>query len=169
MRWVALVAALLTFGPVLGAQRAPPARFQARPSGVRVAVESSRLRVMDGDTAEIRWSTSDVETVRVLGVDAPELFAHRGFPSAPTRLGMEARRFARGAFATARRIELLRASTLDRYRRTLGYFFLDGRNYSVLLLREGLGRETITRYGDNGFPREAAEVKSVARPPRSPR
>jgi endonuclease YncB( thermonuclease family) len=61
------------------------------------------------------------------------------------------------------RIDLLRSAFLDRYGRTLGYFFLDGRNYSVLVIEAGLSRETITHYGDNGLPREAQEVLEAAR------
>ena len=53
--------------------------------------------------------------------------------------------------------------SLDRYRRTLGYFFLDGRNFSALAVRAGYAHETISRYGDNGLPREAAEVLAAAR------
>jgi endonuclease YncB( thermonuclease family) len=118
---------------------------------------------MDGDTAEIRWSAADVETVRVLGIDTPELRSRDD--SGRSRLdarGAEARGFARGAFMIASRIELLRCGRLDVHRRTLGYFFLDGRNYSVLALEAGLARETITRYGDNGLPDEAREVLEVA-------
>ena len=71
--------------------------------------------------------------------------------------------FARGAFAAATRIDLLRSAFLDRYGRTLGYFFLDGRNYSVLVIEAGLSRETISHDGDNGLPREAQEVLEAAR------
>lgn len=134
---------------------------QRRPHGARIAVESSRLRIMDGDTAEISWSAAEKETVRVLGIDTPELYVHAGKKNPA---GAEARGFARGAFGMARAIELMRAATLDRYRRTLGYFFLDGRNYSVLALRAGMATETITRYGDNGFPPEAQEVIEASRP-----
>jgi micrococcal nuclease len=133
-------------------------RLQQRPHGERVTLEKNRIRIMDGDTAEIRWTPADHETVRVLGVDTAELFLR---PPPNGRLnprGMEARGFALGAFAASERIELLRASGLDRFRRSLGYFYLDGRNYSVLVIEAGLGKETVTRYGDNGLPQEARQV-----------
>jgi endonuclease YncB( thermonuclease family) len=126
-------------------------------------VGSASIRVMDGDTVEISWSATERETVRVLGIDAPELFEGGRGGHVRSAAGMEARGFARGTFAAARRVELLRAAERDRYRRTLGYFFLDGRNYSVLALRHGMARETISRFGDNGFPREAAEVMDAGR------
>ena len=77
--------------------------------------------------------------------------------------GAEARAFAQGAFATATTIELERASTLDPYGRTLGYFLLNGRNYSVLVVRARLAEETVSKYGDNGFPQESAEVAAAAK------
>ena len=140
--------------------------FQTRPNGVRVAVDPGQVRWMDGDTAEIHWSRSDVETVRVLGIDTAELFGRRQYGPPRGALdprGAEGRGFARGTFAIARRVELQRAAGLDRYGRSLGYFYLEGRNYSVLVLEAGLARETISRFGDNGFPREAAEVMNAAR------
>ena len=52
-------------------------REQSRPHGTKVAVAPTSIRIMDGDTAEIHWSRADVETVRVLGIDTPELFGSR--------------------------------------------------------------------------------------------
>jgi endonuclease YncB( thermonuclease family) len=142
--------------------RTPP-RFQPRAHGTRIVVPPEKIDVHDGDTAVIRWTAVDAETVRFLGIDTPETRneAHDLPYSQP--FGAEARAFAQGAFAAATRVQLLRGSTLDPYRRTLGYFFLNDRNYSVLVVRARLAEESITRYGDNGFPREAAEVAAAAR------
>jgi hypothetical protein len=60
-------------------------------------------------------------------------------------------------------VELLRARTVDQYGRTLGYLFLNGRNYSVLAVQARLAAESVTFYGDNGLPREAAEVLAAAK------
>jgi len=139
-----------------------------RPSGARVPIAAGAIRLVDGDTGVIRWSPADRETVRVLGIDTAELLGVKGRHPGDERLpitarGAEARGFARGAFAAAMRIDLLRSAFLDRYGRTLGYFFLDGRNYSVLVIEAGLSRETISHDGDNGLPREAQEVLEAAR------
>jgi endonuclease YncB( thermonuclease family) len=117
----------------------------------------------DGDTVDIRWSKDDVEIVRILGIDCPETrhLAHN-LPY-PQDFGPEARAFARGAFATATQIELLRSSTLDPFGRTLGYLFLNGRNYSVLVVQARLAAESVSFYGDNGLPKEAAEVLAAAK------
>ena len=160
-------AAALLLGALLLAPSDGPAAA-GRAAGSRVPVSFGSLRVLDGDTAVIRWAAAEEETVRVLGIDTAELFGSKGRHPRGERLtltarGAEARGFARGAFATARRIELLRSARLDRYGRTLGYFFLDGRNYSVLVIEAGLSEETVSRYGDEGLPREAEAVLEAAR------
>lgn len=136
---------------------------QPRPHGTRVAVEASRVVVDDGDTVVIRWSKDDAETVRILGIDTPETrHLEHNLPYAQP-FGAEARGFAQGAFAAATQVELLRSPTLDPYGRTLGYLFVNGRNYSVLAIRARYSAETVSFYGDNGLPKEAAEVLAAAK------
>lgn len=136
---------------------------QPRPHGRRVPVDAAKLVMDDGDTVVVRWGRDDAETVRILGIDTPETrHPEHELPYAQS-FGPEAAAFASGAFATAREVELLRAATLDPFGRTLGYLFLDGRNYSLLVLRARLAEESVTRYGDNGFPKEAAEVLAAAK------
>jgi micrococcal nuclease len=150
-------------GQAAGARPQPPPKPQTRPHSTRVAVDPAQIVVDDGDTVVIRWSRDDLETVRVLGIDTPETrHLEHDIPYAQP-FGPEARAFAQGAFATATSIELRRAGTLDPYGRTLGYLFLNGRNYSVLVVTARLAAETVTFYGDNGLPREAAEVLAAAK------
>ena len=173
-----VLAALLVASPALAQAPAPAAREgaaarpaeprpaakpQPRPHGTRVAVDGSRIVVDDGDTLVIRWSADDTETVRILGIDTPETrhLAHN-LPYAQP-FGAEARGFAQGAFAAATQVELLRSPTVDPYGRTLGYLFVNGRNYSVLAIRARYSAETVTFYGDNGLPKEAAEVLAAAK------
>jgi endonuclease YncB( thermonuclease family) len=119
--------------------------------------------VDDGDTVVVRWSRDDHETVRILGIDTPETrHLEHDIPYAQA-FGPEARAFARGAFAAATRVELLRSRTVDPFGRTLGYLFLNGRNYSALVVRARLAAESVTFYGDNGLPNEAAEVLAAAK------
>ncbi len=141
----------------------PSPKPQLRPHGSRVEVDPKRLVVDDGDSVLIRWPGEDAETVRILGIDTPETrHVEHDLPYAQA-FGPEARAFALGAFSTATRIELLRAATLDPYGRTLAYVFINGMNYSVLALRAQLAMESVSRYGDNGFPREAAEILAAAK------
>ncbi len=146
-------------GPAPGADD----RVQIRPAKTREEVPTARIDVDDGDTVRITWSEGDVEIVRILGIDTPETqhVSHNLPYDQP--FGREAAGFARGAFAVAHRVEILRAPEIDRYGRTLGYFFLDGQNYSALIVRERLAAESVSHYGDNGFPEEAQEVLEAAR------
>jgi micrococcal nuclease len=136
---------------------------QARPHGHAVEVIPELIRVDDGDTVTIRWREGDEEVVRILGIDSPETRHDEHRIPLDQPFGPEARAFAQGAFATATQVELIRAATLDPYGRTLGYLTLNGKNYSVLVIRARLAEESVGRYGDNGFPREAAEVTAAAR------
>lgn len=171
---LALAAALLPPGAALA--QAPPPRPaprpgeprpepkpQPRPHSMRVPVDPVRVQVDDGDTVLVRWSKDDVETVRILGIDTPETrHVEHDLPYAQS-FGPEGRAFARGVFAAATELQLLRSRTLDPYGRTLGYVFVNGRNYSVLVVRARLSAETVTFYGDNGLPEEAAEVLAAAK------
>jgi 5'-nucleotidase (lipoprotein e(P4) family) len=117
----------------------------------------------DGDTVSIRWTAADVETVRILGIDAPEIrhFDHDLPFDQP--FGRQAAAFARGRFARGKRIELVRASTVDPFGRTLGYIFIDGRNYSLDIIEARLAVESISAFGHNGFPAEAAAVLAASK------
>ncbi len=155
-------------GPLLKNRPQTPARAKAdaarqpRTHSVLVAVDPASILVDDGDTVEIAWSRNDKETVRILGIDSPETEHQKHEIPRDQPYGREARAFAQGAFAAARQVELLRAATLDPYGRTLGYLFINQHNYSVLIIKARLAEETVSHYGDNGFPDEAARVKAAA-------
>jgi micrococcal nuclease len=148
-----------------GQTERPPAKPQPRPHGERLRVDPAAITVEDGDTVIIHWDkdkTND-EVVRILGIDTPETrrLEHNLPYDAP--FGPEATAFAQGAFAAASEVELLRSSILDPYDRTLAYLFINGRNYSVMVIKAGYSGETVSHYGDNGLPKEAAEVVAAAK------
>jgi endonuclease YncB( thermonuclease family) len=158
---VILIGLLVFISSLAAAQTRP--KPQSRPHGMRVALPAALLQLDDGDTVAIRWSDRDEEIVRILGIDAPETrHLEHNLPYAQP-FGEEARAFARGAFAAADRIEVLRAATVDTFDRTLAYLFIDGRNYSTMIVRARLAVESITQFGDNGFPKEAADVMEAAK------
>lgn len=137
-------------------------RTQTRPALERVAVPLHLIDVGDGDTVSIQWTEDDRERVRILGIDTPEV-AHPQFGMPYDQpFGREAAAFAAGVFAAAETVELLRAAETDGYGRTLGYFFVNGRNYSVLVIAAGYSGETVNHYGDNGLPDPAAAVLAAA-------
>ena len=139
------------------------AKAQPRPNGSRVKVDPATVVVEDGDTVVIRWPGADAEIVRILGIDTPETRRLEHNLPFDQPFGKEANAFAQGAFAAASEVELLRCPTLDPYGRTLAYLFINGRNFSVMVIRARYSTETVSHYGDNGLPNEAAEVKAAAK------
>ena len=137
-------------------------RAQSRQHGVRVSVPVESIRVDDGDTIRIVWRPDETETVRILGIDTPETRHVEHDIPFDQPFSREASAFARGVFAMAEKVELLRASTVDPYDRTLGYVFVNDRNYSVLVLSARLAVETVSHYGDNGCPEAAAACLNAA-------
>jgi endonuclease YncB( thermonuclease family) len=135
---------------------------QPRPHGVRVAVPVEAISIDDGDSVFIAWASGDEEVVRILGIDSPEVRHEEHDIPFDQAFGREASAFARGVFSLAEKVELLRASTLDPYGRTLGYVFVNGKNYSLLILKARLATETVSVFGDNGFPQEAAACAAAA-------
>jgi len=138
-------------------------RTQTRPSKVRVPVPVEQIDVGDGDTVTIRWGEGDEERIRILGIDTPETQNIQHNLPYNQSFGLQATSFARGAFATATEVQLLRADTMDGYGRTLGYLFVNGKNYSVLIVQARLAAESVSHYGDNGFPEESQAVLEASR------
>jgi micrococcal nuclease len=160
---VLLAVGLASLWPLaLGAQPAPAAA-QPRPHLRLADVPVAALDVDDGDTVTIRWSATDIEIVRILGIDTPETRHFEHDLPYDQSFGPEARAFARGVFATATRVQVMRAATLDPFGRTLGYVLVDGRNYSALVVAARLAVESVSTFGDNGLPQEAAAVVAAAR------
>jgi len=143
--------------------QAPPPKAQPRPSGQRLKVDPALITVEDGDNVLIRWSDKDTENVRILGIDTPEIRRLEHNLPYDQPFGLEAKAFAQGAFAAATDVELIRSRTLDPYDRTLAYVFVNGRNFSVLVIKAKYSGETVGHYGDNGLPKEAAEVLAAAK------
>jgi micrococcal nuclease len=144
-------------------EQAPAAKPQPRLHGQRVKIDPAAITVEDGDGVIIRWGDKDDEIVRVLGIDTPEVRRLEHNLPYDQPFGLEAKAFGQGAFAAAGDVELLRSSTLDPYGRTLAYLFINGRNYSVLVIKAKFSAETVSYYGDNGLPKEAAEVMAAAK------
>lgn len=134
----------------------------AADASTRVDVPKQLVAFDDGDTLVIRWDKGE-ESVRVLGIDTPEvLHLEHNIPYAQP-FGTEAAGFLAGCLAAAQKVELLRSGQKDPFGRTLGYLYVDGRNYSVLVLEARLAVESVTRYGDNGLPEQAAECLAAAK------
>ena len=154
---------MLLVATQVGAQVDSEENIQSRPSLERVSIDIDLIEVGDGDTVTIHWGDGDNERVRILGIDTPEV-AHPSMGWHDDQpYGPEATAFAKGVFAMAESVELLRAAEADGYGRTLGYFFVNGRNYSVLVVAARYAVETVSHYGDNGLPEPSEAVLAASR------
>lgn len=143
--------------------QAPAAKAQPRSHGTRIKVDPALIKVEDGDGVDIHWGPNDTEIIRILGIDTPEVRRLEHNLPYDQAFGPEARAFAQGAFAAATEVEILRSPTLDPFGRTLAYLFINGRNYSVMVIKARYSGETVSHYGDNGLPKESAEVVAAAK------
>lgn len=126
-------------------------------AGTTAIAESSTvtiLRVVDGDTVKVAYKNGTEDTVRLVGVDTPEVHTENtpdefeGVPNTGAgrdcldRWGETASMFAREELAdtTAR---LMLDENLDRrgyYGRLLAYVIVDGENFNRRLVEEGYAR-----------------------------
>ncbi len=95
--------------------------------------------VTDGDTIEVTLAQGERETVRLLGVDTPEMGGHR---TVVERFGKEASAFTRGV-ALGKPVRLERdpaGDARDAYGRALRYVFLaDGTLLNGEIIAQGFG------------------------------
>ncbi len=126
-----------------------------------VAVDVSRIRFDDGDTFYV-----DHEPIRVLGIDTPEI-RHPGVGIFEDQaFGMEAAESTQAWITRARIVEIA-TDGRDRYHRQLAHVFVDGELLAERLLKSGLAYETVSHYGDDGFPELADRIlRAAARGPK---
>jgi len=94
-------------------------------------------RVIDGDTIAVDEPVNGTDTVRLIGVDAPEM-SHPTYGEQP--YGQEAAEFTASKLQPGREIALeFDVEKTDRYGRTLAYVWLldSGAMFNEILLREG--------------------------------
>lgn len=159
MRFLTVIrAAVVTVGLVTVA-----AAVAAPASADPVATTAVVLKVVDGDTVDIRDDVRGRLRVRVLGIDTPETVK----PDSPVECwGPEATEFAKSNLV-GQRVALITDPTqdrTDRYGRTLAYLVrADGWDYSVEAARAGAGRSYV--YGGVPVTRhpEIAAAEAEAR------
>jgi endonuclease YncB( thermonuclease family) len=123
-------------------------------------IRAADIRFDDGDTFDYLN-----RPIRVLGIDTPEI-AHPDlgvFEAQP--YGMEAADSTRAWITRARTVEIV-LDGRDLYNRTLAHVFVDGDLLATRLIRHALAYETVSHYGDSGYPDLAQEILDTAR--RSP-
>jgi endonuclease YncB( thermonuclease family) len=121
------------------------------------------IEVVDGDTVVYKG-----QFMRFLGVDTPEIRnpEHGFYTDQP--YGREAKNFTRMEIKKAKRVTYI-ADGYDRYGRLLVHIFVDGYPLSLRIIEEKYGYETVSVYGDNGFPDIALRIidasKLAGKPP----
>lgn len=108
------------------------------------------VRVIDGDTIRLAG-----HTVRLAGMDAPEMGQSCGFPGYEQPCGVAAR--LEVVRMTAAGATTCRINGQDRYRRDLGRCEVDGRDIGGALVQQGLA----VAYG--GYAREESEARAAGR------
>jgi endonuclease YncB( thermonuclease family) len=122
----------------------------------RIKMDKSKIRPDDGDSFHY-----DTLTIRILGIDAPEIIhrEHGYYEDQP--LGRDAAAMTNRLMRQAKQVSYVPYKR-DMYGRMLAHVFVDRELLSEKLLRVGLAYETITRYGDNGFPDIAEYILEVS-------
>ena len=139
------------------------AERQNKEKSARIRIDSAGIRPDDGDTFYYKGLT-----IRILGVDAPEIVhkEHGIFEDQP--YGRKAAAVTMDTLRKAKVIEYLPFQN-DKYGRLLAHVFVDGKLLSIRLIRAGLAYESISYYGDNGFPDLAERIlKAAKESPRPP-
>lgn len=132
-------------------------RYFDPPRAGSVDVDSRALVVLDGDTVSHRG-----RELRFLAIDTPERAAP-WFDGDQEPWAGRARAVVERALAGAERVTILRSGAEDARGRELVHLLVDGRSVSALIAEAGLGYETVSSFGDGGFPELAAEVVAKAR------
>jgi endonuclease YncB( thermonuclease family) len=139
----------------VGTGKAPDTHYSGEANLIRV--NQSDIRPDDGDT----FFYKDL-AIRILGIDAPEIIheEHGIYEDQP--YGRQAAQLAIQTLRKAKTVEYLPYQP-DKYGRLLAHVFVDGELLSVRLIRAGLAYETVSYYGDNGFPGLAQRILQAAK------
>lgn len=100
-------------------------------------IPATAIRIVDGDTIEVKLSNGNKETLRLLLVDTPET-VHPSKPVMP--FGPEASKYAKETLLN-KGVELyIDVSERDKYGRLLVYLHVDGIDFNKSLIEKGLAR-----------------------------
>ena len=133
-----------------------PAGYHPSYKGARW-IDKSTLEVEDGDTFFLQG-----ETIRVLGIDTPEIAHPEMGMNEPQPYGIAATESTRVWLARGEVLEYV-PDGRDKYGRRLAHVFIDGELLAVMLINAALAYETVSFYGDNGFPDLAEQILEASR------
>lgn len=133
-----------------------------------VLTNAEVVRVVDGDTLDVRSDTNGRLRIRVLGIDTPEVVK----PNTPVQCGgPQASEYAKTLFPQGQRVQLVADSSQDahdRYGRTLAFVLLpSGLNYSIDAARTGHARAYTYGHRPSRWASEIAAAEHQAQADRT--
>jgi micrococcal nuclease len=119
------------------------------------------VRVVDGDTVEIKYTNHRKAKVRLIGVNTPE--SKDVFKKHKEPFGIEAKEFTIKTLYPGRKVFIeTDKDPKDMYDRTLAYIWLDNETmYNQVLLQEGLAR-VYTWMPNNKYEQLFIDTESIA-------
>jgi endonuclease YncB( thermonuclease family) len=135
-------------------EQAPP-NYRPSHKGAKY-LDPNRIQFKDGDTFLL-----DGKPIRFLGIDTPEIIDSTVGIYENQPYGLEAAESTRSWILGANIAEYL-PDGKDIYNRRLAHIFVDSTLLAVKLIQNGLAYETVTWYGDNGFPDLAEQILEAA-------
>lgn len=150
----AVLVALLVVGTVPAGSVAGVQPTELSTQSISGTEEATVIEVTDGDTIKIEYDNGTTDTVRMLGVDTPEVHSENTpseFEGVPDTEDGKTCLYYEGKVASAmtknrllgERVTLKFDSEADRrgtYGRLLAYVYIDGENYNLKLIEHGHAR-----------------------------
>ncbi|MFH1619476.1 MAG: thermonuclease family protein, partial [bacterium] len=127
-----------------------------------ITMERSLTYIVDGDTIYYGATGTNKLKIRILGIDTPETKHNNAGKFEDQAFGQEAKKYARYVIRKAKKVQYLPVG-IDKYGRTLAHVFVDGRLFVLDILRKGLAYETVSKYGDYGYPDLAAATLEASK------
>ncbi|OIO73355.1 MAG: hypothetical protein AUJ85_08150 [Elusimicrobia bacterium CG1_02_37_114] len=126
-------------------------------------MDKNKIGFIDGDTF-FYGNTS----IRLLGVDTPEIISKEYGIYENQEMGPEAADFTRKEILKANLIQYIPYEK-DEYGRLLAQVFVDGELLAVKLIKAGLAYETVSFYGDNGFKEFGRQILKTSKKSPTPK
>ena len=115
---------------------------------IKIEIDKNKIKLIDGDSLFY-----DSKEYRLLGFDAPE---------ARQEFGTTSENYLKSLITNADKI-YISVSEYDIYSRILAHLFINDTPVAYYMILSRMGIQTITKYGDNGFPIISENILILAR------
>lgn len=115
---------------------------------IKIEIEKNKIELIDGDS--LFYNNKEY---RLLGFDAPEI---------KQEFGVTAKNYLKSLITNSSRI-YISVAEYDIYSRILAHLFIDDTPVAYYMMLSRMGIQTITKYGDNGFPIISENILILAR------